>query len=129
MAGGRYLLDTNILLYLLGGKLTGKDLPEGKYFVSFITELETLSYPDLTSEDESKLHDAFAALPVLDLDGPGKLETVRFRREHRLRLPDAIIAGICKAHGLTLVSADLDFKKLGSELPVVLLPPEKLRQA
>ncbi|MCK5233036.1 MAG: hypothetical protein KAR13_22375 [Desulfobulbaceae bacterium] len=50
----KYLLDTNIILYLLGGKLL-KPLPEGIYFASVITELELLSYPSLHPEEEKQI--------------------------------------------------------------------------
>ena len=52
MNGGKVLLDTNAVLYLLGGKLETSALPAGKFFISFITELELLSYPLLTQSDE-----------------------------------------------------------------------------
>jgi predicted nucleic acid-binding protein len=45
------LLDTNIVLYLLGGRLAAP-LEKGPYYVSVITEMELLSYPDLTDETE-----------------------------------------------------------------------------
>ncbi len=48
MNGDKYLLDTNILLYLMGKKITAKNLPEGDFYISFITELETLSYLSLS---------------------------------------------------------------------------------
>ncbi|WP_238360797.1 hypothetical protein [Iningainema tapete] len=35
------LLDTNVVLYLLGGRLA-KPLPSGQYVVSVITEIELL---------------------------------------------------------------------------------------
>ncbi len=38
------VLDTNAILYLLGGKLAGT-LPVGEYFISLISEMELLSYP------------------------------------------------------------------------------------
>lgn len=42
------LLDTNVVLYFLGGRLMNP-LPSGQYFVSVITEIELLSYPSLSS--------------------------------------------------------------------------------
>jgi len=38
------VLDTNAILYLLGGKLA-QPLPAGQYFISVISEMELLSYP------------------------------------------------------------------------------------
>ncbi len=42
MSGNRFLLDTNILLYLIGKKIPVDALPEGEFSVSFVTELEVL---------------------------------------------------------------------------------------
>jgi len=50
------LLDTNIILYLLGGRLA-EPLPKGNSFVSVITEIELLSYPDLDRQTEQKIRD------------------------------------------------------------------------
>jgi len=48
------LIDTNIALYLFGGDARIADLLEGQViYVSFITELELLGYPDLSSDEES----------------------------------------------------------------------------
>ncbi len=44
-----FLLDTNIVLYFLGGPLVNP-LPSGQYFISVITEIELLSYPSLSLE-------------------------------------------------------------------------------
>ena len=46
------VLDTNTVLYLLGGRLA-ESLPEAYYFISVITEIELLSYPLLQPGEES----------------------------------------------------------------------------
>lgn len=56
------VLDTNAVLYLLGGRLA-EPLPEGRYFASVMTEMELLSYPLL---DEAG-HGSFQAANVLTL--------------------------------------------------------------
>ena len=43
----RRLLDTNAALYLLDGRLA-MPLEAGPYYVSVVSEMELLSYPDLT---------------------------------------------------------------------------------
>lgn len=52
MSGDKFLLDTNIVLFLLGGKIKSNNLPEGKFIISFINELELLSYPEITQGEE-----------------------------------------------------------------------------
>ena len=48
------LLDTNVALYLLGGRLAAP-LPEGEHGVSVITEMEMLAWPSLTPEEEARV--------------------------------------------------------------------------
>ncbi len=64
----RRVLDTNVALYLLGGRLA-EHLPEGEYSISVITEMELLSYPDL---DEADVREAlrFAAAAVRERELP-----------------------------------------------------------
>jgi predicted nucleic acid-binding protein len=49
------LLDTNVVIYLLGGRLK-QSLPVGPVGVSIITEMELLSFPDLAPDDERIVH-------------------------------------------------------------------------
>jgi predicted nucleic acid-binding protein len=50
----RYVLDPNVALYLLSGRLL-KPLPVGAFFLSVISEMEMLSYSALTSTEELKM--------------------------------------------------------------------------
>jgi hypothetical protein len=50
------LLDTNVALYLLGGRLA-EPFPAGTYGVSVITEMELLAWPSLTADEEKKVRD------------------------------------------------------------------------
>ena len=44
MTVARFVLDTNIILYFLGGRLADS-FPAGAYAISVISELELLAYP------------------------------------------------------------------------------------
>jgi len=59
------LLDTNVALYLLGGRLA-KPMPVGNYGISVITEMELLAWPSLSTEDEKKVRDFVAQLTVYE---------------------------------------------------------------
>lgn len=48
----KYLLDTNTIIYALN---KGFKFPKNKYFVSVITEIELLSYSELTAKEEEIL--------------------------------------------------------------------------
>ena len=57
MSGIKVLFDTNAVLYLLGGKVNSSTLPQGTFIISFINELELLSYPNLSKSEEDKIKD------------------------------------------------------------------------
>jgi predicted nucleic acid-binding protein len=84
------LLDTNVVLYLLGGKLS-KPLPMGDYGVSVITEMELLAWPSLTPKEEVRVNAFLQNIVLFELTPAIRQLAVRLRREQRLRLPDAII--------------------------------------
>ena len=86
-----YLLDTNIVLYHLGGKLR-EPLPDGRFIVSFVTEIELLSYPDLTEADELVIRDFPGKIQIVGLTQEIKDRKISLRRGARLKTPDALIA-------------------------------------
>ncbi len=55
-----FLLDTNAIIYLINGRLA-MALPDGRYEVSVITEIELLSFPDLRVDEEQRIR-AFLAV-------------------------------------------------------------------
>jgi predicted nucleic acid-binding protein len=60
------LLDTNVALYLLGGRLAAP-LPTGNYGVSVITEMELLAWPSLTVEEEKRVREFLGQLVICEL--------------------------------------------------------------
>ncbi len=76
MNGNRFLLDTNILLYVTGKRIDITTLPEGEYFTSFITELEILSYPSLTTQEEKKLKHLLREIPIVDITSEIKEQAI-----------------------------------------------------
>jgi predicted nucleic acid-binding protein len=81
------LLDTNVALYLLGGRLASP-LPPGDYGVSVITQMELLSWPSLTKEETKCVNAFLSTLTLCDLTPAIQVWAVSLRREERLKLPD-----------------------------------------
>lgn len=52
MSGIDFLADTNAVLYFLSGNECMKPYISCKYAVSIISEMELLSYPKITEEEE-----------------------------------------------------------------------------
>src|ERR1700761_9459505 len=101
MSGSDIVIDTNILLYFLGGdKNVAQFLDDYNPIISFVTELEILSAPEISQEGKSLVQDL--------------LKDIKVRSQKKLKLPDAIIASLAITLGLPLVTADKAFKNIES---------------
>ena len=105
------LLDTNVALYLLGGRLA-TPLPAGNYGVSVITEMELLAWPTLTDEEEKKVREFPARVTVCELTPAIRARAVILRRVERIKLPDAIVCATAMEHGAELWTNDTRLAKL-----------------
>jgi hypothetical protein len=81
-------------------------LPVGDYFLSVISEIELLSFPDLTAQQEQALRDLLADLTIVTIDQGIRDAAIHLRREHRLRIPDAVIAATALTLGAELLTND-----------------------
>ena len=104
----RYLLDTNAIIYLIGGRLAAP-LPAGHYSFSVISEIELLSFSGLSAADEQKLHDLLTLLDRVELTQAVRLEAIQLRKQNKLKLPDAIIAASAINRNATVLTNDQAF--------------------
>lgn len=113
MNGSKLLIDTNIVLYFLQGhsELT-KILTEYHLAVSFISELELLSFGKLSPEDDSLIKTFLKFVYIIDINHSIKSKTVELRATKKLKLPDAIIAATAISQNIPLMTADKDFSKI-----------------
>ena len=101
----RFVLDTNVILYFLGGRLVDP-FPVGAYAISVISELELLAYPGLVSSEEQRVRAFLADIPITDLTQSVKHHAVDLRKRFGLKLPDAIVAATALALEATLLTND-----------------------
>ncbi len=99
------VLDTNICLYYLGGRLADS-LPLGQYFVSIITEMELLSYPHLSTDEEKQIQIFLNHLIVIGIENEIKQLAISFRKNYKIKLPDALIAATARFLDATLLTND-----------------------
>ncbi len=86
---------------------------DGKYLViSEITELELSSYPFLKSRHITEIESFLDDVVIIGMNDSIKQEGVRIGRMHKIKLPDAIIAGTAISMNLPLSSADKAFEKI-----------------
>jgi predicted nucleic acid-binding protein len=107
------VLDTNAILYLLGGKLS-RPLPTGQFYISVISEMELLSYPLLDESAQTKIESFLSEITIVGLSEPVKKVAIRLRREHQLKLPDAIVAATALSLGAILVTNDAKLLRIPS---------------
>ena len=111
MKGCDYLLDTNVVIYLQKGLLAAP-LPPGRFALSIITEIELRSFSGLTEAQEEALKALLDSLSIIPLDDPVKQETIRLRRQCRIKTPDAIIAATALTQGAVLLTNDDRLQKI-----------------
>lgn len=99
------ILDTNAVIYLQNGQLAAP-LAEERYGISVITEIELLSFPELSQKDEELLKRFFREIAVLPLDEDVKRNTVALRKRCRMKIPDAIICATAISHDAVLLTND-----------------------
>ena len=99
------VLDTNIVIDLLHGVPEAlREINRYKvHHISVVTWMEILAGAR-SPGDELDLRRTLASLQVIPLQEPIAEEAVRLRREHKIRLPDAIIWATARTQGLLLVT-------------------------
>ena len=118
MNGINYVLDTNIITYYLQGKEDVYPFLNGTFiFISFITELELYADPALSMGQEKKLKQLLETFTIFEINPFIKEHTIVFKRDFKLKIPDAIIAATALYLGYPLVTADKAFKKLS--IPII----------
>jgi predicted nucleic acid-binding protein len=100
---GKYLLDTNALIYAINRKLK---LPGADYAVSVITKMELLSWPQLSPSEDLQLRAALSGIQVLQLSETIQEAAIKIRKTTSMKLPDSIIAATAIDGGYVLVTDD-----------------------
>ncbi|GHT15540.1 hypothetical protein AGMMS4956_15740 [Bacteroidia bacterium] len=113
MNGIDYLIDTNILIYILQGN------PIVRYFaqeevlaISCITEMEVQGKYNLLENEKSIITRVLEKCHIIDINYSIKQLTIQIKQAAKVKLPDAIIAATALQQGLTLVTADKEFSKI-----------------
>jgi predicted nucleic acid-binding protein len=83
---------------------------EGSYlFMSVVARIEFLSKPNMKAEELTKREEFVDAVKLIPLNQAIQDETIKLRRAHHLKTPDAIIAATAALLGATLLTADDHF--------------------
>lgn len=121
MSGNSIVADTSLLVNFFNGLDLARDVIEGQQiWVSCITEIELLSFNQL-SEDETKLIRSFLNhCHIEELHHPIRQKAIEIRKTKHLKVPDSIIAATAIHLNIPLVTMDSDFQKVDSLDSIIL---------
>ena len=121
MNGTNFVVDTNILIQVLqDDDATTEFLDQKTIFISFITEMELLGKHGLGNDEIKIIQSLINNCILIDFNSEIKTQAIKFRRNQRLKLPDAIIAATCLYLKLPLLTFDTDFQRI-KEIEVLFL--------
>jgi predicted nucleic acid-binding protein len=123
MMTDRILADSNVVIYTLQGLQHVRQLLDKRsVFISFITEVELLSFHKNTIQDIQHIGEFIKYSHILEYSIQIKNIAIDIRKKYRLNLPDAFIAASAIEYNLPLISADPVFAKI-SELTFSKIEP------
>jgi len=104
--GQKYLIDTNVLIDAQMGRLSKKGLTflanvmNENFIISFITLIEYLGYKNISKSSEEFI----SLAEVIETDKIIIQHCIDLRKNHKIKLPDAIIAATALARNLILIT-------------------------
>lgn len=118
--GIAFLWDTNTAIYFMqqqfpatAEKFIDNLLVDQQPCISAITEIELLCWKTVDEKDLAILHNFIEDTFVIELELPIKFKTAEVRKQHKIKLPDAIIAATALVYDLTLITRNIaDFKNI-----------------
>lgn len=121
--GRQHLIDSNVVIDYLGSRLPDTGMTFMNKVVnaiprtSIITKIEVLGF-NTSPEANQLLINFFNDADVLNITEAIETKTIELRKNHQVKLPDAIIAATAVVHNFSLVTRNLsDFRNIdGLEL-------------
>jgi predicted nucleic acid-binding protein len=113
---GKAVLDSNTIIDLFNGLIPLESfkqvLSDTEQVISVITELELLSFPRISEEQETKIKLFLAKREIVPSTEEIKHKVIEFRRKTNKKLPDSIIAATSIVSNATLITRDKELLKL-----------------
>ena len=121
MNGDRIAIDTSLIINLFNGVDEVRELISGRnLFVSIISEIEVLSFPNITVDDSALLKEFLSECYIVDIEPAIRNITIDIRSKYKIKLPDAVIAATAIYFDLPLFTMDKGFKRIPNLQAVIL---------
>lgn len=103
------LVDTNILIYLSKKKLKLEKIasPDDTLFISVITYMEVMGYAFNSNPEKALVEKMCSLFPIIELNSGIVEQVIAIRRNHKIKLPDAIILASAAVNKLELLTANV----------------------
>lgn len=119
MTDERLLADTNALIHQLSGDARIGTLLKGKkVHISFVTQIELLSWSGYTVQERSVVAGQINEFVILDASEAIKMLAIDLRIRHKLKLADALIAATAIHLNIPLVTQDQHFNRVKDEVAI-----------
>ena len=102
----KYLIDTNVLIEYLSDNLPLEskkwvdEIIDIQFNISVIVGMEVLGHPNV----DEVVNEFMSLANVVDINSEVYFKTIEIRKNHKIKLPDAIIASTCLVYNYTLVT-------------------------
>ena len=114
------IFDTNVLIYLSNSTLPLSKLFSTEGQISVISKIEALGYAFKSPDEHFFLVELCNELPVIALSDLIAEQTIIIRKNHKIKLPDAIIYSTALVQNLPLLTNNIaDFKYLGNKVELI----------
>ncbi|ULJ60415.1 PIN domain-containing protein [Wielerella bovis] len=113
MNGIKYLLDTCFILEFhkqnadVLAILQQKNIRFSECAISVVNRLEVLGYANISENDARNLTILLSKMTKLPINLPIENKVIDLRKQHKIKLPDAIVLATALSHDLELLSLDV----------------------
>jgi len=116
--GDAVLFDSNVIIYLSKRELPLSFVEQfDDIRISVVTYMEILGFHFRDSQEEGLVKELVELFETVFINEAIAQKVIEIRRDHAIKLPDAIIAGTAICENLALVTRNTDdFKNLGISL-------------
>jgi predicted nucleic acid-binding protein len=122
MNGIDFCVDTNVLIYILGGHPAVSHISQYSFSlgVSVISEIELLGRKNIPQHDINVIQSLLNDCEIINFNNTIKDIAISLKQKYSIKTPDAIVAATAKWLNLSLITADRDFKRI-EDVDIVLL--------
>lgn len=113
--GKKYLIDSNVIIEYLGQSFPSEvnkkltSIIDKEFNISFINRIEVLGFASADQNEE----DFIETSSIYYVDDEIINQTVRLRKDHKIKVPDAIVAATAIVYELVLLTRNTaDFKNI-----------------